>query len=112
MSALLDPEAFSITVKPNGTCVIVEVNGELDMCNAPLLAAELAARDGATPCLVIDLSEVTFIDSTGLHTVARACEENGTRVVCPPGNVRRVFEVVSFSKICPIHESLEDALLA
>ncbi len=110
MSAMLDPEAFSVAAKPNGTCVILEVSGELDMCNAPLLAAELASRDGANPCLVIDLSEVTFIDSTGLHTLARACEEHGARIACPPGNVRRVFEVVSFSKICPIHESLEDAL--
>lgn len=110
MSALLDPNAFSVTAKPNGTCVILEVKGELDMCNAPVLGAELASRDGATPCLVIDLSEVTFIDSTGIHTLATACEEHGARVACPSGHIRRVFEVVSFSKICPLHETVEDAL--
>jgi anti-anti-sigma factor len=59
---------------------------------------------------VIDLSDLNFIDSSGLHTLVRACENNGTRVVCPLGNIRRLFDTVSLGKLCPLHESLEEAL--
>jgi anti-anti-sigma factor len=110
MSTAFDPEPFSVTAKPSGTHIVLEVKGELDMGTAPLLAEELATHDGAAHDLVVDLSKLTFIDSTGIHTLARLCGKNGTRVVCPPGSVRRVFAIVSLDEFFRLHGSLEDAL--
>lgn len=64
---------------PQGRLVLA-ARGEIDLMSSPLLsdAIERARRSGQT--LVLDLSEVSFIDSTGLHvliTMARAAERDG-----------------------------------
>jgi anti-sigma B factor antagonist len=88
------------------------LKGELDVLTAPQLAAELIAQNGAARDLLIDLSDLTFIDSSGIYVLVRACAQNGTRVVCPPGNIRRVLDIVSFSNAARLYESLEEALHA
>lgn len=55
--------------------------GEIDMANAPNLAKALAAING--PDLIFDCSELTFIDSSGLHVIAltdKRSQERGGRV--------------------------------
>jgi ABC-type transporter Mla MlaB component len=66
-----EPE-FSVAVHPNGSCTIVMLKGELDVLTAPQLAAELIPQNGAARDLLIDLSDLTFIDSSGIHVLARA----------------------------------------
>jgi anti-anti-sigma factor len=101
--------ARSISREPKGAHVVVKVRGELDAVTARQLSAELAARDNSRD-LVIDLSELTFVDSSGVHVLTHACAENETRVVCPNGIIRRVLEIVSFSKVAPLYVSLDEAL--
>ncbi len=88
---------------------MLKVSGELDAVTAPQLSAELAARNSSRG-LVIDLSELTFVDSSGIHVLARACAENGMRVVCPNGIIHGVLDVVSFSKVARLYANLEEAL--
>jgi anti-anti-sigma factor len=75
------------------------LRGELDMASAPDL--DLALRrlwSEATDALTLDLSELTFMDSTGLRTLLRvgelarqhACE---LLVIPGPPQIRRLFEV-------------------
>jgi anti-sigma B factor antagonist len=54
------------------------------------------ATSGRAGALVVDLSEVSFIDSTGMGTLLRADDQlagEGVRmvVVCPPGPVQRLL---------------------
>ena len=74
------PLILWVAVEPNGA-VVLKVSGELDAVTAPQLSAELAARNSSHG-LVIDLSELTFVDSSGVHVLAHTCAEQGTRVVC------------------------------
>jgi anti-anti-sigma factor len=60
---------------------LIRLVGEIDMANASNLAKALAAIKG--PDLIFDCSELTFIDSSGLHVIAltdKRLQERGGRV--------------------------------
>lgn len=73
------------------------LNGELDLYTAPALDDALVEAEGASwPLLVIDLSELEFMDSSGLRLIVRSharAEQSGRRVVIVngPSTVARVF---------------------
>lgn len=73
--------------------------GEVDISSAQVLTDHLAliARD-APSAVVIDATQVTFMDSSGLHALVegkKLIHENGTRIVLVPSrHVRRVLELV------------------
>jgi anti-sigma B factor antagonist len=86
------------------------VRGEVDMATAPALEAALeeAIRDSAGAVLV-DLSGVEFLDSSGLQVLMRARARLGTEdralaLVCPFGPVRRVFELAGLSDVFTLYE--------
>jgi anti-anti-sigma factor len=75
----------------------IALAGELDMATVPILDHQLTAseRDGA---IVLDLRDLGFIDSSGLHALVRAygrSEQNGHRLLVVGANpiVRRLCEV-------------------
>lgn len=64
---------FSVDVTRNGTEAIVWVTGEIDLATAPDLATaglDAIASEGLTD-LIVDMSEVAFIDSTGIAALIR-----------------------------------------
>jgi anti-sigma B factor antagonist len=97
---------------------LVEVAGELELHNAPQLRAELQrACENDGPCVVVDLSGLTFIDSTGIGVLVgglkRAREHGGAlTLVCPVPRIRRVFEITGLLKALPLYETREAAQAA
>jgi anti-sigma B factor antagonist len=96
----------------------VAVRGELDMSTAPLLDESLdaAIRDSAGT-FVVDVTRVTFVDSTGVNVLLRARALLGRTdreivVVCPPGQVRRVLELVGVDDLFAIYDTREEAAAA
>jgi anti-sigma B factor antagonist len=71
----IDLAAFAITHERLGTTVRIAASGELDIATSPLLREAVAReqRSGADVILV-DLSDVTFMDSTGLHALLAVCQ--------------------------------------
>ncbi len=85
------------TVARDGSLVL-KVHGELDIATSPLLDEALArARDTGAASIVVDLSSVSFMDSTGLHVLIKHAreEDNRSRLrltkVSP--QARRLFEL-------------------
>jgi anti-sigma B factor antagonist len=77
----------------------LRLTGELDLASAPALEAAIArlCRDGASE-IVLDLSQLTFIDSTGVRTILQGkavCEGCLCDFSLIPGrrSIQRVFEV-------------------
>jgi anti-sigma B factor antagonist len=77
--------------------VRVAMTGELDSATVPMLTEHLATieRDGAS-ALILDLRDVTFIDSSGLHAFLQASKRaktNGHRMILTGANLymRRLF---------------------
>ena len=91
--------SLSITVTNN----VVAVAGEVDVSNADQLRAALDERLGAdAPEISVDLSEVPYIDSTGIGVLvgaAQRCAEKGVgfEVVEPQRNVARVLGLLGVS---------------
>jgi anti-sigma B factor antagonist len=98
---------FHVTVEPVEDACVIRAVGEVDMSTVDRLRAplEAARRDGVTALL--DLSGVTFIDSTGLHVMldaARASEEAGWAwfLVRPSVPVRRLLELTGTERLLPL----------
>ena len=98
-----------------GGAVVLRVSGELDLASAPRLEEALAAVS-ADPT-VIDLSECTFLDSSGVRVLAsagRGISEAGRRfalVATNPG-LLRVLEITGVDSMLAVHQSTESALAA
>lgn len=94
---------------------VIAVAGELDLSTAPRLkwALEDVEADGERH-LVVDLSEVGFIDSTALGVLvgAQRALHPGMRlaVVCANETVRRIFELTGLDGVFEIVSTLHDAL--
>jgi anti-sigma B factor antagonist len=108
----MEDTGLDITISSLVECEVIEVDGELDCQTAPELAEALqhATTDGRP--VVVDLSRLRFIDSSGLHILMSGADsENGRRiVVCPPGNVARVLSIVRADAAMSVYEDLEKAL--
>jgi anti-anti-sigma factor len=95
-SELLTIRAYS----RNGTTIVV-LGGELDLATASILQEHLSTlgQDGSSTIL-LDLRELTFVDSSGLQAFIRArsdAEANGHRVLLigAEARVRRLFELTN-----------------
>lgn len=104
---------FARDVEPGVSVVTVE--GELDLSTAPRLKwALLDAFEGGSPRLVVDLSEVTFIDSTALGVLVSVNRTPNLAaplaIACPRENVRQVFEFSGTDGVFDIQPTLDEAL--
>lgn len=79
--------------------VAVRLSGEIDISSAGLLVDQFEALAGREPTSVIlDATNITFMDSTGLHALVegkRTLHERGSQIfLVPSQQVRRVLELV------------------
>jgi anti-anti-sigma factor len=101
---------LDITIRSLVDCELVALSGELDCQSSPQLADALtSAADGGRP-IVVDLTELHFIDSSGLHVLMSGADGGKRSLVCPPGNVHRVLEIVRADKALPVFAELDAAL--
>lgn len=103
----MSPGELAIMITQQGTTTTVTLRGEWDMAEAPTVRQALRdVLERSPECLVLDLSWLSFIDSTGVHGVIelhRRSERQRVRLMIVPGPraVQRVFELVGLSKILP-----------
>lgn len=99
----LDPRlSLEVQEIPDGGAVRLKLTGDLDLGTAPVLKARLREL-AAQQCHVrLDLSELEFMDSTGIHALIDATNHaraDGWRFEIEPDvsrQVRRLFELVHF----------------
>jgi len=106
-----DPELFSLTRTTRDRAEVVTLAGELDMAHASTIAETLDALADTERPVIVDLSELTFIDSSGIHAILRPRPQEGTVIlVCPPGNIQRVLSVTKIDRVLSVYETLDAAL--
>jgi anti-sigma B factor antagonist len=110
--------AFEVDDDGLGEAPGVAVHGEVDISVVESLedAIEAAIRE-SVGVFIIDLSDLDFIDSSGLQVLLRARgllgrEDRALAVVCPHGPVRRVFELSGTSDLFALYGSREEAAAA
>ncbi|MFC4530282.1 STAS domain-containing protein [Sphaerisporangium dianthi] len=110
--------ALHICERQDGRCVIVEIQGELDMNAVPRLRAELdhAIEESQPPCLVLDLTGTSFCDSLGLgllvSTYNRVREMGGrlALAVTPGMMISRLLTITNLDHHFETHPTTADAV--
>ncbi|MFI0351750.1 STAS domain-containing protein [Actinomadura sp. 9N407] len=109
---------FAVAHRVEHGLTVVKISGEIDVFTSPRLREMLLdIIDSGAAHLVVDLSEVTFLDSTGLGVLVgiyhRLRARDGSMSFMGANDrVRRVFHVTQLTKIFVLHASLADALAA
>ena len=100
-------DELEITEEPlaDGTRQLV-LRGELDMIGTPEVEARLAELAGQGVGVRLDLSGLTFMDSTGvrvLFSAAKEADDSGRQleIVRPQGDVWRVIELTGLQRVLP-----------
>jgi anti-sigma B factor antagonist len=107
--------ALSVERSSDGEVEVVAVTGEIDISSAPRLISGLNEAVGNCDLpVLVDLSGVDFMDSTGLALLLNAHRRlsrrgKGFAVVCGDGPVRRVFTITDMVEVLQVHGDVEDA---
>ena len=90
---------FEVRDGPDGRYLIA--SGEIDMASGPIFAVAIARLLAASGEVTVDMSDVTYMDSTGLHVLCTAASRGSVRLLDVSRPVRRIIEIAG----------LEDTLL-
>jgi anti-sigma B factor antagonist len=97
---------------------VVVLEGEIDIYSAPEFKEVLVnGIEGGAHKMIVDLSKVTFIDSTALGVLVsgakRVRPRNGNLdIVCTDENIIRIFEITGLDRIFGIYPSRVEAIKA
>jgi anti-sigma B factor antagonist len=109
-------EDLSIHVHVVDEMQVFELVGSLDIATSPTVRAALtSASERGNHRLIVDLTQVDFLDSTGLGALIggqrRAKEFNGeVRLVAKEGQILRLLRITGLLKVFAVYATLEDAL--
>lgn len=99
----LPPEGLQLTVTRDARRVEIQASGELDLASADALAASLQAAADVGE-LLLDLSAITFLDSTGVLLLLRAQQLPGQLQIIASDRVRRVLELAGVAEHLPLQD--------
>ncbi|WP_299393578.1 STAS domain-containing protein [Pelagibius sp.] len=108
---------MSQTIREESGKTVVELGGEIDLDRAPhvrriLLDCVARGRD-----LLVDLSQVSYIDSSGIASLVEALQSAGKGgtafgLVAVSPQALRVFELARLDQVFTIHPDIDTALKA
>ncbi|WP_261994006.1 STAS domain-containing protein [Streptomyces sp. t39] len=109
------PRRFSFTTSTRDGVHVVSLRGEIDHDATGIVDAALVPGDGAGPGVVVDLAEVTFMDSSGINilvTAYRNAIDTGgwLRIAGAQSPVLRVLQLVGVDTIIACHPDVDHAL--
>ena len=105
---------MQIATTPGSDRYVITVSGEVDLATSPELdTAIIAAIESGTASLAIDLTDVSFMDSSGLGVIVRGlkrCREadKDLDLVITNERVLKVFGITGLDQVIPIHDSIQD----
>jgi anti-anti-sigma factor len=108
-----------VRIEREDETVVAVLTGEVDMSNASSVRLQIA--ESVTPdddALIVDLSELSFIDSAGLHTLIELGtvldERRQQLLLCLPqgSTIRRAIEIIGLPRAISIHSDRGEAMEA
>ena len=109
-------QTFHITEDTSRAVPVVSAAGEIDVATAPPLRDRLQALTASgRSTIVVDLLDVSFLDSTALGVLVGAlkrCRESGgdLPLVITEPRILKVFEITGLTDVFPIHPTIDDAV--
>jgi anti-sigma B factor antagonist len=107
---------LEITQELVGNVLVLHLEGELDTYNCGQLRSALVEQvEQGHSNIVVDMSGVEYIDSTGLGSLVgglkRVSEHGGAmKIVCNNPQILKVFEITGLDKVFAIYKTQEEAL--
>lgn len=107
---------LQIDVRSEGDWRVLDVRGEVDLYTSPQLRDAIGREVGeGTTRVLVDLSGVTFMDSSGLGVLVGSLKRSRERggelaLVCTEGSVLKVLTITGLDRVFPIHTSVADAV--
>ena len=106
---------MTVTTTEARGCTLVTIAGELDIYTSPNLGEAISEliREGSSN-LVIDLTSVEFLDSTGLGVLVgalkkiKACD-GSLRLVCNEDRLLKIFRLTALISVFDIYDTVEAA---
>ena len=101
-----------------GDVTIFHLQNEIDLHNAPTLRALFQAKSNQhCPTLVVNLSGVPFIDSSGIAVLLEYLRDAGQFggqfcLAAPTDHVRHVFEITRLNEAFPVFANVAEAVSA
>jgi anti-sigma B factor antagonist len=101
-------DPLEIDVQNSAERTLVTVSGELDAATATFLYDKLSDLEvDDVQHVVLDLAQVTFMDSTGLGVIVtehkRLAHTDGSLTIfSPPSSVRRLFEITGLDGVLDV----------
>src|SRR5579863_3401067 len=109
-------ENAQVALDSTSNIPIVKVAGEIDIATVPLLVEHLDSIPAGVPQVIIDFSELTFIDSSGLNALvafqkrlddgANPCT---VHLVASRPSILKVLEVTGLDEVFPTSATIEQA---
>jgi anti-sigma B factor antagonist len=106
----------SVTRSSAGAVPVVAVSGEVDVYSAPALKESLTGLlESGVNSVVVDLTEVAFLDSTGLGALVEAraatSEAGGSLpLVCNQQRILKLFTITGLDGVFAIHPTVAEAV--
>jgi anti-anti-sigma factor len=116
-SRTMERQDFHIEcVRPCEDTVVLRAAGEIDLSGSVPFREQIGREvDGPDARIVLDMTPVSFIDSSGLSVLvvtARRLFLQGRElvIVCPDERIRRVLSTAGLDRLVAVHARLGDAL--
>ncbi|NUR07540.1 MAG: STAS domain-containing protein [Nocardioidaceae bacterium] len=96
---------------------VVVASGEVDLATAPSLRQAISDHLAAgQTLLLLDMTDVTFIDSTGLGILVGAAKKarglgGSMRLVCDNPRILRLLTITGLARALPVHPTRAEAVL-
>jgi anti-sigma B factor antagonist len=98
---------FDIQVSEQETAARVRLSGEIDLAAVEAIETALLPLEERYRTVIVDLRDVTFLDSTGLRAIVSAdarARKNGLdlKIVRGPEGVQKILYLAGLDKILPL----------
>ncbi len=109
---------FRVDVRSEDRAIVFAVTGELDLSTSPALEQEMErVRHADVDLLIVDLRDLRFMDSTGLHALVKAHKQAGDAgrrfaVVQGGAQIERLLDLTGVGDLLVVAQSPEELLRA
>ncbi len=109
---------FRVDVRTEDRAIVFAVAGELDLATSPALEQEIErVRDADLDLLIVDLRDLRFMDSTGLHALVKAhkqAHDAGRRFAVVQGGaqIEWLLDLTGVGDLLNVAQSPEELLRA
>ncbi len=107
---------MEIITRDAGDAVILDVDGEIDLYNAPVLKDIIDKNiDAQKYNIIINLAKVSYIDSSGIGALISSLSklkkyQGGLKIINVTGSVKKVFELTKLTSFFEIYEDENEAI--